>query len=131
MMKKLLLVMALLGAGGVAHADKVYVPTPTQERVDSAGLAYTGAEAAWERGTGTLDEVYVWSVRWLDALRERDAADKSTLGADADAHLARMKTLEANVAKRVSAGLEPTSDQSAAAFYRAEAQLWDDRAHGK
>jgi hypothetical protein len=117
----------LLLFSSIALADK---PTPTQERVDAAGKTFQVVEARWEAGAGTLEEVYLWSVRWLTAQRDT-TADKQTLADFADSHLKRMVAVETHVAKMVSAGISPVSDQTAAEYFRAEAEMWSAQAHGK
>lgn len=94
-----------------------------QAKVDAASRAHAGASTAYSVGTATLETVYLWSVRWLEAERasSRKAADRR---AAAERHLARMDTLAAEVTKRVAAGMAPPTDSDAVTFYRAEAELW-------
>jgi hypothetical protein len=120
-------VVALLLSFALAQADK---PSPAQERIDAAGKTFQMVEKRWEMGSALLDEVYLWSVRWLTA--QRDATtDKQTLADVADSHLKRMQAVEEHVGKMVAAGIAPMSDQTAAEYFRAEAEMWSAQAHGK
>jgi hypothetical protein len=100
-------------------------------KLDAAKEAYT---RTWE-GLGTVrrlgdtifpivhpEEVYTWSVRWLNA--QRDMSDKRDDHIAAlEEHIKRMK----DVQKRVDAmtpSLIPAWSNSAAAWYLAEAELW-------
>jgi hypothetical protein len=96
-----------------------------QARATAASGAYAAFEARFKSGAGTADGVYVWSVRWLDSEKKT----KTPLTA-AQAHLARMRTLQANVKAAVAAGTASTADQSGAAYYVAEAEVWVSEAGG-
>ncbi|MBL8625902.1 MAG: hypothetical protein JNK64_31600 [Myxococcales bacterium] len=101
-------------------------PTKAEARVAAAAAAFATASTRQQAGAAPVDTVYVWSVRWLDAQREQPLKGKA-LAAAAAAHLERMVALEAAVTKAVAAGAAPASDREAAAYYRAEAELWVER----
>ncbi len=101
-------------------------PTKAEARVAAAAAAFATASTRQQAGAAPVDPVYVWSVRWLDAQRELPLKGKA-LAAAAAAHLERMVALEAAVTKAVAAGAAPASDREAAAYYRAEAELWVER----
>jgi hypothetical protein len=117
----LLAMCTLLAAMSLAQA---YTPptasttTPAMKaKVDSATKAHALAEAMLTSGMGTAETVYLWSRRWAEAAR---ATGIATAGAD---HLKRMKTLEALVKTKVTAGLAAKIDEHAAAYYVAEAEV--------
>jgi hypothetical protein len=112
----LLFVVCLSSAAGpIVRAQNV------DARVTTAHRAYDLARAASATGTGTTEEVYVWSVRWLNAerLASPDRAQAALMG-----HLSRMTTLEAEVRARVATGAAPASAEAACAYYVAEARAW-------
>ncbi len=123
MTPRVLALSALLACTATSQAHARPAAEIRQAKVDAASRAHAGAQAAYSVGTATLEAVYLWSVRWLEAERanSRKAADKR---AAAERHLARMDSLTAEVAKRVAAGIAPPTDSDAVTFYRAEAELW-------
>jgi hypothetical protein len=119
-----ILTFAVAVPAPAAHAD----PRPTraqlnQARIDAAAHAYAVAEASWRVGRTPLDEVYTWSVRWLDAQRDQPVRGRALTAALAD-HLTRMTDLAAEVDRRVKAGSATQADAAATAYYVAEAALW-------
>lgn len=96
-----------------------------QARVDAASKAFAAYESAHRVGTAPADSVYTWSVRWLDA----QGGVKAGAG-PADEHLKRMQGLEGAVKTKAQAGMASQADAAAAAYYRAEAELWAADAHG-
>ena len=94
---------------------------PDNERVEAAKAMFNAVKAGFEAGTGTLDAVYLWSVRWLTAQQEPGTAARAPACV---AHLTRMRALEATVGGRVRQGLATRTDSLAAAYYRAEAEHW-------
>ena len=97
----------------------------TQARADAAQRAFTQYELQYKSGITPLESVYVWSVRWLEAQGGR----RGGVG-PADDHLKRMQALEATVKAKVQAGIASGADTAAAAYYRAEAELWAIEARG-
>lgn len=116
------LVFASLCAIAPAGAN----PTKAEARVTAAAAAFATTTARHQAGAAPADAVYLWSVRWLDAQRDQPLKGNA-LAAAAAAHLERMVALEAAVTKAVAAGAAPASDREAAAYYRAEAELWVER----
>lgn len=109
-----------------AMAAPVHARTLTETRqaqVDAASRAYAGASAAYSTGTGGLEAVYAWSVRWLNAERALFTAAAERRAA-AGRHLERMLRLTVEVTRRVATGLSPVAEGDAAAFYVAEAEAW-------
>jgi hypothetical protein len=91
--------------------------------VDAAAQAYELAATRWQSGRGTVDEVYVWSVRWLDAQRELPLKGRA-LAAAAAAHLARMKDLGERTRAAVAEGRSPAHDVTATTYYLRQAERW-------
>ncbi len=93
--------------------------TAERDRLDAANKVFVALEAQYQQGTTTLDDVYVWSVRFMQA-------DRSVNGDSAavQAHTARMSSLDSSVQKRVQSGMAPRSDELAARYYLAEARVW-------
>jgi hypothetical protein len=97
-------------------------------------LAQKGYEAAWDnlrmtkRSGNTLiyvgkpDDVYFWSIRWLQAEREKSPKPADTV-AVLEAHLMRMKALHEAV-DQLARDLLPRSEAFKTEWYRLEAQLW-------
>ena len=111
--------LAAWSAGGPSRAQLA------EARVDAASKAFVAYEAAHRSGTAPADSVYAWSVRWLDA----QGGVKAGPG-PADEHLKRMQGLEGAVKSKVQAGMAGQADAAAAAYYRAEAELWAADARG-
>jgi hypothetical protein len=90
-----------------------------RERLDAASKVYAALDAQYQAGVVSLDDVYVWSVRFMQA-------DRAVNGDNAamQAHAARMTALDAAVQKRVQTGMAPRSDELALRFYVAEARVW-------
>ncbi len=123
-----LLVPALLGLALTAAAG---LATPARAgraevRIAAAAETFAIAQARYAAGTITVDDVYTWSVRWLDAQRDQPLKGKALVAAAA-AHLDRMTALEAEVTAAVAAGRASSYDLAAARYYRAEAELWVER----
>jgi hypothetical protein len=94
-------------------------PRLVQARLDAAAKVYPAVRARYDTGAGDLDAVYTWSTRWFEAERAVGGG-----AAAAQAHLQRMKALEAAVAARVQSGNATSADALAAGYYRAEAEVW-------
>ncbi|MHB1423446.1 MAG: hypothetical protein ACYC3I_09690 [Gemmataceae bacterium] len=72
--------------------------------------------------TDNPENVYVWSVRWLQAQRELSPKHEDHVAA-LEAHLKRMTDLHAEI-KTLSADLMPRFKVDEAEWYRLEAELW-------
>lgn len=110
---------------GQGHAENAR-PASSQAMVDAAQHAFVQSRALFESSQGSLEETYLWSVRWKEAL-VRNQPTSARLAAQA--HLARMRDV-CDVARRmVGQGmLDPTANH-ACTYYLAEAQLWVSQAH--
>jgi hypothetical protein len=107
-------------------------PTLLKARLDAAQKAQAAAMEALQqtKRTGDLvlpvgkpEEVYTWSVRWLNA--QRDMSDKKDNHIAAlEGHFKRMKELQQRVTKLREGGLVSSVEPAAAAWYLAEAELW-------
>jgi hypothetical protein len=108
------------------------VPTLLKARVAVAEKAY---RAAFEGLTQTKrignvliqvtekpEEVYTWSVRWLQAQRDLSAKPEDQIAA-LEAHLKRMTELKKQI-EMLSRDLMPLPRVDEAEWYRLEAQLW-------
>jgi hypothetical protein len=119
------LALAVLLAPSAPFA--VAAPRPIAEvhqaRIDAAARAHATALAAYNTGTGPLEPVYHWSVRWLQAERAVARTDAERLQA-AGRHRQRMDQLVSLVGARVTTGLASAADAAAAAYYSVEAELW-------
>jgi outer membrane protein TolC len=74
---------------------------------------YESAQARYRTGSGSIEEIYRWSVRAMAG----DQASK-------EAHRARMVALLELATRQVAAGMAPAEDVVAAQFYLAEAEEW-------
>ena len=124
-----LAVTVALLAGTAWPARAVAGPGTAEARVTAAAATFAAVEARLAAGATTVDAVYTWSVRWLDAQRAQPVKGLKgkALIAAAQAHLARMIGLEDRVTKLVDNGGAPTADREAARYYRLEAELWVER----
>jgi hypothetical protein len=107
-------------------APVLAAPSATQLAKDRAAAAekvYRNASAMLKTGRGTVEGVYQWSVRWLDADRDSAKPVKPALAA----HLARMQELETELVKARDAGTATTGDADAATYFRLEAEGWQAR----
>ena len=111
--------MASLLLGGVAAAQDA--PDPAAERERLARLAYIDAETALDSGMAQPELVYQWSLRWLDAQRERTPSDQ---GAALQAHLERMRGLQHKVHAQIASGVQLPTMGTMVGFYVAEGEVW-------
>lgn len=101
------LFLLLSACAPAAASDAEVVATAASE-------AFAAASAAYGVGTGDLDAVYRWSVRWRDAAsHDLDAAA---------GHRARMATLEEQVTVRYTQGAASDMDRRAVRFYLLESE---------
>jgi hypothetical protein len=108
-------IVALIVCLAASHA---FAQDATALRVQAAQQAYEVALADLDRGSGTAEDVYRWSRRWLEATKKAEGA------AATDAHLARMEALQLKVVGLVVVGLTPESAEVACRYYVAEAKVW-------
>ena len=114
-----LLVLALSLAGAVRVSGDASPSGAQRARVDAAARAWALAEADYEAGRATLDSVYLWSRRWLDAERDdKGRAPQSAL----TAHQQRMQSLESLIRARQAQSTATALDAAAAEFYARESE---------
>jgi hypothetical protein len=110
----------LVGAAGPSQSATVIA----RKRAEVAADGYRQAKARFTAGVCSLEDVYVWSVRRMDA--ERDAESEKVKVA-AQNHLERMTELQTEVESGVKAGVQPAIASTAATYFRLEAQEWIER----
>lgn len=96
-------------------------PARAQQASSTSALAhqlYDRAPAGLDAGSTRPSEVYDWSVRWMRADLDAHVANA------AQAHVERMRALQASVHTRVAAGILASSDELACQYYVAEALGW-------
>ncbi len=108
------------------------MPALLKARIALAEKAYRAAFAGLTRTrrignvliqeTDKPEEVYVWSVRWLQAQRDLSAKPEDQIAA-LEAHLNRMMELKKQI-EMISRDLMPLPRVDEAEWYRLEAQLW-------
>jgi multidrug resistance efflux pump len=76
------------------------------------------------------EDMYTWSVRWLNAQRDLSPRKDDKVAA-LEAHLKRMKDWQQRVTQMHQTGLVTSLDVAAAQFYQAEAELWLAQANGR
>jgi multidrug efflux pump subunit AcrA (membrane-fusion protein) len=125
---------ARLGAEEPAPESKTAGETTTllKARATAAEKAYRGEVAGLTQTrrvgntlfpvTRSPEDVYVWSVRWLNAQRELSPKHEDQVAALQD-HLKRMTALKTTV-KQLSRDLLPHFKEDEAEWYRLEAELW-------
>jgi hypothetical protein len=86
-----------------------------KERTDAAAKAYAFTRAQLDGGLARPEQVYVWSLRWCES--------EGCSGKAADAHLDRMKQLEAKVSELFKGGLASQAEVAGAAYYQSDARL--------
>lgn len=92
-------------------------PVAAQHRADAAIQVLQQLRVAQEGGSVPAEEVYVWSLRVLEAERDlgRDTAERD--------HLSRMNALHSSVQDLATHGLVPVIEVDRTEFYVAEAEL--------
>lgn len=137
----LLILVAAPAPSAPAPADPPALSELAQARLKAAQEAYRRVMVTQEDDTKFDAEVqYVWSKRLLEAEREV-ARDNKEVAAAFQSHLDRMAGLETKTKKREEDqrragkangyGPDQLARLTAAAFYRAEAELWLERAKPK
>jgi hypothetical protein len=93
-------------------------------RVDAARRTYEALAKNYIESRPPLAELlYRWSCRWLDAERHLSARQSDQVAA-CQAHLNRMKEVERVTKDRFRNRYVPIEEDSAAQFYRVEAEIW-------
>jgi hypothetical protein len=103
------------------------VSTSASLRIQAGVKAYDMAWLYYSENRIQADTVYRWSKRLLEA--ERDASpEKANQVAACEAHLERIKKLEAKIRKIRRIGFGDSLDVVEADYYRKEADFWFDQA---
>jgi hypothetical protein len=92
-------------------------PTIRQHRLEAASRMFATADARWKAGTGSIEDVYVWSQRWAEAAAAKGDPEAAV------AHRARMDAVVAEVGRRVEAGTAVAEELTAATYYADDAWL--------
>ena len=121
----LALLFAILPAGPVL-ADPAPQPVLSQLAVAARDAARKTFETIWtnfREGRAPDENLYRWSLRWLDA--ERQLSDKHDDQVAAfKAHWERMWELEKIIRNVRRSGQATIDEVSATEFYRVEAEIW-------
>jgi len=133
MTRRLILGLALvsiiaLSAGVPAAPEQGPPPKPenrlAKARLDSARKTFGLVWANYQEGLwSSAEDVYRWSVRWLEAERAL-ATEKAQHVAACDAHFDRMRRLEKLVRDNFRVRVTTITVVSAAEYYATEAELW-------
>jgi len=91
------------------------------ERAEAAREAYMAANKALPAGTGGPEQVYIWSLRWLDA---RCAAQPGETSSALTEHRDRMESLRDKARELIDAGMIPVGTRHALDYYVSEAEFW-------
>ncbi len=114
---------------GIAPAQERKGPAKAPDELLKAQLAsarkvYEVSLKMYQESVASyFEHPYVWSVRWLNVERalSKKPADRITA---AEAHLDRMKKLEAIAQNLAKAGAALGFHATAAEYYRLEAEIW-------
>jgi hypothetical protein len=104
--------------------DPAAAPRDVQQRlVEHARRAYETTLAAVAAQTTTLNAIFEWSLRWMQAAEALATNDAERLAARRD-HLERMRTIQKNVQKLYDVGTKggEEKDLAIANFYLADAE---------
>lgn len=107
-----------LALSGVGYAEE---RSANNLRTDAAQRASEIAESAHAAGTGSVEAVYMWSVRWTVSVGDQRP---SLLEPSPRAHRDRMRLLADRVRTMAEAGTATPFDQAASEYYLAEAEIW-------
>jgi hypothetical protein len=122
------LVLAEGSANGSDSTDANVSPALLKARLDAARKTYEWLAKNYIESRPPLGELlYRWSCRWLDAEREMSDRQEDRVVA-CRAHLRRMRELERVARDRFRNHFVPVEEDTAAQFYRAEAEIWLERA---
>ena len=103
--------------------------TLLNERLNAARTELDSRTKEFEAGRGTLDFLLGASRRLAEARREMSTSKEDLLNAVKD-YVKRMKQIEKINQERFDAGRIPIYDLAESTYYRAEAEIWLERAKG-
>jgi hypothetical protein len=92
-------------------------------RRDAARKTYQTQWTDYRERRASLDSLYRWSVRWLEAERRLSDRQADVVAAFRD-HWDRMRDVERLMRRLAGTGQTTIDEVSAAEFYRAEAEVW-------
>jgi neutral trehalase len=129
----LLVILSMSGsAESQQSSSKNLAPTQTKTRTPPWELARAKVDAArrtcqsvaeeYLQGKASVEQVHLWSRRWLDAQRDISTKRSEQISAFED-HVERMRQLEQAAKNRVESRQAPASEASAAEYHRLEAEL--------
>jgi hypothetical protein len=122
------LILASSSASGSDSTDASVPPALLKARLDAARKTYEWLSKNYMESRPPIGELlYRWSCRWLDAEREMNDKQEDRIAAY-KAHLRRMRELERVARDRFRNHYVPVEEDTAAQFYRAEAEVWLERA---
>jgi hypothetical protein len=93
------------------------------QRREAARRTYEVTWIDYRERRASLDGLYRWSVRWLEADRQLSDQPADQVAAF-KAHFERMRDLDRLIRKLRAAGQTTIDETSAAEFYRTEAEMW-------
>lgn len=97
-------------------------PDTWQRRIQLARARHVAALAAFEKGEGGVEAPYLWSARWQQAERDRDAVHEQK---QLEAHLQRVLKVEGAARTRAKRKALPrASELISAEFFRWEAEYY-------
>jgi hypothetical protein len=118
-------------AGGPEPPSAKVSPDLLKARLDAARKTYDWLAKNYIESRPPLGELlYRWSCRWLEAERDISTRQEDVLAAYR-AHLNRMRELERVARDRFRNRFVPVEESTAAQFYRAEAEIWLERAKNR
>jgi len=117
-----LLILVAVSALAVAPASSKTKSVAAPTMANTAEKVYDSVRAGFAAGRGNIDEVYTWSVHWLDA--ELAGASKAARKSASAAHLSRMTNLRTAAVEMTQKGLLPATDPLKADYFVAEAEAW-------
>ena len=121
----------MLANGSADGSDSTDANVPSallKARLDAARKTYEWLAKNYIESRPPIGELlYRWSCRWLDAEREMSDKQEDRVAAY-KAHLRRMRELERVARDRFRNHYVPVEEDTAAQFYRAEAEVWLERA---
>ena len=115
-----------ISAGQLGAADATESSSPESRMADAAKHTYEARLAAYAAGTiQGIDQVYIWSRRWMEADLKLAAAPGEQRKIYM-AHLERMKWLNRETAAKFNVGARGGEAEkfSATEYYLAEAEMW-------
>ena len=117
------LTLAMISFAPSAPKDGNALSSLADARLQAARKQYEETWAYYQQARIESYQVYVWSRLILDC--QRDMAEKPAERLTAlEDHLARMKKLEALIAKVRRLGFGRSYDVGASQYYRLEAEFW-------